>query len=225
MPGPRRAGGWRLAAGGLEPGKFPTPGEVPTPFNSQSDFNSQGIEGSSIGVGNPEPDQHYRRFAKSCTLAPALAEFNCAPKASRLRKTPGHVSATGLDELLDAYDQDADELGPCVLWTGALDRDGYAVFRAAGKKYQAGRWLWEMRQGPIGRGLEMAHHASCPHRHCILHVSPQTKRKNLASRRPPGTRVPPAEAERARQDEIRRARVEREHQAFMTGERSLGGPR
>lgn len=206
--------------------EVPTPGEVPTPSNYQPGFKYQGIEGSSIGAGNPgQPDQHYRRFAKSCTLAPALAEFNSVPRSSRLHRNqqPRHVSVPELDELLDAYHPAAYELGPCVLWTGAADRDGYGIFRAAGKKYQAGRWLWELRQGPIGRGLEMAHHTGCPHRNCILHVSPQTKRANLASRRKPGTRVDPAEAERARRDEIRRAKVNREHEEFMAGKR--GGPR
>jgi len=163
-------------------------------------------------------DAHYSRFTRSCVLATVQAEFNAVPSARRISKEPRHISPRELDELLGDFGQG--EPGPCVLWTGTTDKDGYAVFKADGRQYRAHRWLWVLHHGPVKSGLEMAHDPSCPNRHCVIHVSPQTKAKNLADRRKPGTAAGELEASRRRRDEIRRAKVEREHIEFMYGKRS-----
>jgi hypothetical protein len=65
-------------------------------------------------------------------------------------------------------------------------------------------------------------------RHCVIHITPQTKAKNLATRRKPRPRQDPREAERQRRDDIRAERCRREQEAFMQGRRSprevLDGP-
>jgi hypothetical protein len=212
-----RCGGGELAA------ESPAPPGVgldrPISSNSQREFNSQGIEGLSIGVGIPgdvpplvDPE-HYPRFARSCVLSSTQAEFDAVPASRRLhKKLWQHVSPRELDELLDAFDPAADELGPCALWTGTTDKDGYAVFKAGGRQYRAHRWLWTLRHGPIAPGLEIAHHTACPHRKCVIHVTPETKKKNLAERRKPR----PRGQAQARRDEIRAARFREEQREYWS---------
>jgi hypothetical protein len=209
-----------LAAGGWE---------VPTPFKCQTESKCQGIEGPSIGVGipgtvPPRPDsrpdmrEHYRRFTRSCVLASDQADLNAVPPWKRLHRNQKsrHVSPPELDELLDDFDPAAEDPGDCVLWTGTRDKDGYAIFKAGGRQYRAGRWLWMSRHGPIGPGLEMAHHPACPHRHCVSHVTPQTKAKNLADRQKPVPAVQRESERRQRRDEIRAARFREEKREYWS---------
>jgi hypothetical protein len=215
-----RYGGGELAAEGLT-----SSGDRPTPSNSQCESNSQGIEGLSIGVGipggdRPTPDpnrEHYPRFARSCILSSTQAEFNAVPEAKRRQKDqrPRPVTPRELDELLDAFDPASDDPGDCVLWTGATDKDEYAIFKAGGKQYRAHRWLWMLHHGPIAAGLEMAHHASCP-RHCVIHVTPETKKKNLAERRKPRSRRQAQADAQAHRDETRAARFRREQAEYWS---------
>jgi hypothetical protein len=200
----------------------------PTPVHLPQHPMSPPIDVISIGVGNPgdrptpDPDmrEHYPRFARSCVLASDVAKFNAVPPSKRLHQNqkPPHLLPLDLDDILDDFDP-AEDPGDCVLWTGTIDKDEYGVFRAGGKQYRAHRWLWTLRHGSIPPGLEMAHHSGCPHRHCVVHVTPETKKKNLAERRKPVApiqREAEREASRQRRDDIRAARFREEQRAYWS---------
>jgi len=58
------------------------------------------------------------------------------------------------------------ELGPCWLWAGEIDKDGYGRFPAPmGKYILAHRAAWEFGVGPIPDGLRVLH--SCDVRNCV----------------------------------------------------------
>lgn len=64
-------------------------------------------------------------------------------------------------------------LGPCWLWTGGLDPDGYCKFKAPGEQF-AYRWAYTFHVGPIPEGLELDH--LCRVRSCAnpWHLDPVT---------------------------------------------------
>jgi hypothetical protein len=77
-----------------------------------------------------------------------------------------------------------DKTGDCWLWTGVLDRAGYARFRpdsGPGKIY-AHRWAYEQEKGPIPEGLEVDH--LCSVRNCVRidHLEAVTKQENIRRR-------------------------------------------
>jgi hypothetical protein len=65
----------------------------------------------------------------------------------------------------------------CILWTGALNEDGYGRVSVAGRQGLAHRVVWEDRHGPIPPGMQVDHAChnatgchlgqSCPHRRCV----------------------------------------------------------
>lgn len=52
----------------------------------------------------------------------------------------------------------------CWNWTGALDH-GYGVVKRNGRKQQARRYAWELVNGPVPRGKQVA--SSCGNRRCV----------------------------------------------------------
>lgn len=56
------------------------------------------------------------------------------------------------------------ELGPCWLWTGGLDKDGYGVFGwgSAGGTTRAHRTAYTLCVGPVPDGLHVLHHCDNP---------------------------------------------------------------
>ncbi|HVM20783.1 MAG TPA: HNH endonuclease signature motif containing protein [Egibacteraceae bacterium] len=75
----------------------------------------------------------------------------------------------------------APELGPCLLWTGAVGSRGYGKFSVRrGELWQAHRWLWVAEVGPIpGETPELDH--LCRVRICVRtrHLEPVTRAENL----------------------------------------------
>lgn len=53
----------------------------------------------------------------------------------------------------------------CWLWTGAVNRGGYGVFRTRERSTTAHRISWEMHFGEISEGLCVLHH--CDNRGCV----------------------------------------------------------
>ncbi|KKK63955.1 hypothetical protein LCGC14_2989040 [marine sediment metagenome] len=45
------------------------------------------------------------------------------------------------------------ELGPCWLWMGTVNRNGYGMFWDGGRNVRAHRWAYEFCVGPIPDGL------------------------------------------------------------------------
>jgi hypothetical protein len=79
------------------------------------------------------------------------------------------------------------DLGPCYVWTGGLDPDGYPIFSAntAGKtSVRAHKWIYQHEVGPVPEGLELDH--LCRTRNCVRssHLEPVTTKENWARSRP-----------------------------------------
>lgn len=67
----------------------------------------------------------------------------------------------------------------CWLWTGALQRDGYAHFGQNAKTRSAHRYAYEQLVGPIPDGLDLLH--SCDDRACVnpAHMWTGTHQENM----------------------------------------------
>jgi len=73
----------------------------------------------------------------------------------------------------------------CWLWSGCLDRDGYAAFFKVGSRTDGSRsqkrphrWIYEQLVGPIGAGLVIDH--KCRARACVnpAHMEAVTTQEN-----------------------------------------------
>lgn len=67
----------------------------------------------------------------------------------------------------------------CWLWTGARDKDGYALFKFQGRMRRAQRWVWQFLNGPIPEGLHTDH--LCRTHPCVCpdHIEPVTPLENV----------------------------------------------
>lgn len=79
-------------------------------------------------------------------------------------------------------------LGPCWLWTGAVQADGYgivAVGGGTGRSELAHRWSVQLHEGPIPDGMYVLHH--CDNPPCVrpdhLYVGTQNENMQDASTR------------------------------------------
>src|SRR5688572_24296125 len=73
------------------------------------------------------------------------------------------------------------DLGPCLLWTGALSDTGYGSIKGDDRKTVAAhRFAWEQEHGPIPADLEPDH--LCRVRSCVrvAHMELVTHRINMA---------------------------------------------
>jgi hypothetical protein len=72
-----------------------------------------------------------------------------------------------------------DRSGDCWLWTGYLDRDGYAIITVAERVMRAHRVSYATFVGEIGEGMEIDH--LCRVRHCVRpeHLEPVSHRENV----------------------------------------------
>lgn len=75
------------------------------------------------------------------------------------------------------------DLGPCWVWTGATNTEGYASLRVRGRLVRAHRFGYEMLAGPIPRGLVLDH--LCINPPCVnpAHLEPVTRAENNARAR------------------------------------------
>ena len=66
----------------------------------------------------------------------------------------------------------------CHVWTGKLDKDGYAVLWRGNRAYRAYVVAWEAEHGPIADGFVVDH--GCRNRRCvgITHLELVTKSEN-----------------------------------------------
>src|SRR5699024_6409082 len=70
----------------------------------------------------------------------------------------------------------------CIVWTGALDSDGYGQLRINGRMVKAHRWAYEREHGPIPGGMVIDH--MCFERSCanVDHLRLATRQQNVQSR-------------------------------------------
>lgn len=104
---------------------------------------------------------------------------------TRLRSLEARLDARTIEGPLPAYRPD---LGPCRLWTGATNGDGYGVTRDDdGQLALAHRAAYEKAHGPIPDNLPLDH--LCRVRNCCHpdHTEPVTtaenNRRSIAARR------------------------------------------
>lgn len=72
------------------------------------------------------------------------------------------------------------ELGPCWIWTGNIEEQGYGVYPSgSGSTVKAYRLIYEMIEGEIPKGLQPDH--LCRVRACVNpdHLEPVTKKENV----------------------------------------------
>lgn len=71
-------------------------------------------------------------------------------------------------------------IGPCELWTGSIDKDGYGVFPLAGtmKQVRATRYAWELKNPPLKPGENLLHKCDNPPCVRLSHLWADTKSAN-----------------------------------------------
>ena len=71
------------------------------------------------------------------------------------------------------------DLGPCWLWLGVQNRDGYGQFKVRGHMAGAHRFAYELLVGSITEAMELDH--LCRVRRCVnpAHLEPVTHRENM----------------------------------------------
>jgi hypothetical protein len=70
------------------------------------------------------------------------------------------------------------ELGPCWLWLGSKDADGYGIWRICGKQWRVARFIYEMEKAPIPNDFVLNY--LCDNPTCVNpdHLEPVTCREN-----------------------------------------------
>lgn len=77
----------------------------------------------------------------------------------------------------------------CWLWTGAVQRDGYAHFGYRRRTLTASRFSYELAKGPIPAGMDILH--SCDNPRCVnpAHLRPGTHLDNMQDKNAKGRDV------------------------------------
>lgn len=79
-----------------------------------------------------------------------------------------------------------DKTDSCWLWTGLINKDGYALFKVKRNGVwtyvRAHVWLWERTYGPVPdrHTLDHVRKRGCHHKHCVnpAHLEPVTIAEN-----------------------------------------------
>lgn len=71
--------------------------------------------------------------------------------------------------------------GDCLVWVGAVDRQGYGRFypQGRGSQVRAHRWAYEQLHGDIPRGLVIDHLCRRPACVLVAHLEAVTNQENL----------------------------------------------
>lgn len=72
----------------------------------------------------------------------------------------------------------------CLVWTGAVDGDGYGMIRSGGKVVRVHRYTWGRENGPIPEGMRVDHRYHCDPACCeVAHLRLATQTENTRHRR------------------------------------------
>lgn len=109
-----------------------------------------------------------------------LARGYCQPHYGKLYRA-GLIHKRSAD---DRFDEKTITAGDCLIWTGALNKDGYGLFRD-GTTGLAHRFAWARVNGPIPTGLEIDHR--CWNRACVnpAHLRLATNKQNGENQKGP----------------------------------------
>lgn len=69
--------------------------------------------------------------------------------------------------------------GPCILWPGYINPDGYGIISYNYRSHPAHRFLYQLAYGPLPSGMQVDH--LCRNRACINpnHLEPVTVKENV----------------------------------------------
>lgn len=81
---------------------------------------------------------------------------------------------------------------PCRIWQGRLDKDGYGVFaRKHNERVKVHRWVYEMANGPIPKGMVVRHKCDNPPCFRLTHLEIGTVADNNRDAQERGHLGPP----------------------------------
>jgi hypothetical protein len=110
----------------------------------------------------------------------------------RRSNAAGARFTTSAGEITRLLDRSA-PVGGCRVYGGALDKDGYAVVKHAGKSHRAVRVIWEAEFGSIPPGLQVCHACDNPpcieRSHLMLGTQAANVRDAIAKGRRPARRA------------------------------------
>jgi len=132
---------------------------------------------------------HVRCSAPGC-VAQAVARGLCKGDYQRAARSDALPPLAPRPTLSERFWSHVDKSGSCWLWTGTLQRGGYATFRVGARssdpKLQAHRVAYELVSGPIPVGMEIDHvkDNGCRFRHCVnpMHLEAVTTQENIRRR-------------------------------------------
>jgi hypothetical protein len=73
-----------------------------------------------------------------------------------------------------------DKSGPCWLWLGRKNDQGYGIFNVRRKNIRVHRVAWELEHGPIPPGKRVLHKRGCFNRNCVRHLYLGNAKQNTA---------------------------------------------
>lgn len=119
-----------------------------------------------------EPNQVRRGAGKFCSRACLGAARRGKSKVPLVERFWSKVDKDG------PIPEHRPELGPCWLWTGSLNPEGYGGIQGGGRNIFAHRLGYELANGPTPAGLELDH--LCRVRRCVrpTHMEAVTHRVN-----------------------------------------------
>lgn len=135
---------------------------------------------------------HYMRWfrarpATACDVpgcdSPAYAHGWCAMHYQRWRKFGDPSGEATRSTPVERITENARREGECLVWQGALTKDGYGRIRDGKRMVRVHRAIWERDHGPIPDGAEVDH--TCWNRACVesAHLRLSDRQQNVANRR------------------------------------------
>lgn len=137
--------------------------------------------GQKFICANPDCGREYEKTKHQ--IGAGTGEFHSIICANKARATDEGTRFEKYAHGLGAEPRPVEtygHIGPCTLWTGTIDKDGYGVFALrSGDQGRAHVYAWVQANGPVPAGLVIRHH--CDVRNCIRldHIESGTPPQNV----------------------------------------------